>query len=59
MGTLAAGTGTGTDSMESLTTVRGHTSRLRCDGTCETFEIPEIEEARQALPGAGEAQWDA
>lgn len=56
MGMLAERTGTGTDSMESLVAVRGHTLRLRCGGTFETFEIPETEEVRQALPGVAEEQ---
>lgn len=60
MGSLAERMGRGTDNMETpVVAARQHRLWLRCDGTCETFEIPETEGVRQALPGEAEAQCDA
>jgi hypothetical protein len=54
MGSLAERTGKGTDSMEVA--ALQHKLRLRYDGSCETFAIPET--AGVLLLGAAEAQRD-
>jgi len=59
MGNPAERMGRGTDSMEMpLVAARRRRLRLRSDGTCETFEIPETAGVRQTLLGAAEAQRD-